>query len=47
MISRREKEEQPKERGREREKVAAMKQVSVFLKVLASDTDHEENSEHG
>lgn len=45
MISRREKEEQPKER--ERERVAAMKQVSVFLKVLASDTDHEENSEHG
>lgn len=24
-----------------------MKQVSVFLKVFASDTDHEENSEHG
>ena len=45
MISRREKEEQPKER--ERERVAAMKQVSVFLKVLTSDTDHEENSEHG
>ena len=47
MISRREKEEQPKEREREKERVAAMKQVSVFLKVLTSDTDHEENSEHG